>query len=95
MSVRERYVVLGKFHSERWIPVRSGDGSSGRVRALGGRGDGVKGQLQGTGGSAAKVDFAGGVGSAGGNCPARTGEVEPVKPGLAGGARARHPPVSR
>ena len=40
-SVRERYVVLGKFHSDRWNPVRSGEGSSGGVRALGGRGEDV------------------------------------------------------
>ena len=30
-SVRAWYVVLGKFHSERWNPVRSGEGSSGGV----------------------------------------------------------------
>ena len=46
-SVRERYVVLKKFHSERWNPVRSGEGSSGGVRALGGRGEDVK--IRGTG----------------------------------------------
>ena len=48
-SVRERYVVLGKFHWERWNPVRSGEGSSGGVRALGGRGEDVK--IRETGGS--------------------------------------------
>ena len=81
-SVREWYVVLGKFHSERWNPVRSGEGSSGGVRALRGRGEAVNirgtrvpGPEEPTGGptgqSRGQGGSGGGVGSAGGSGSAR------------------------
>ena len=50
-SVRARYVVLGKLHSERWNPVGSGECSSGGVRALGGRGGEVKSKGTGVSGT--------------------------------------------
>ena len=50
-SVRARYAVRGKFHSERWNPVRSDEGSSGGVRALGGCGGEVKSKGNGVPGS--------------------------------------------
>ena len=61
---RERKVVLGKLHSERGNPERSGEGSEAGVLALGGR---VMGAMQSKGRSV------GGVGSVGGSGSVRSG----------------------